>query len=215
MDKYHNPETGHYENCGFTTNPNITNNGYKGRTKCKCKYDSLITSLSCGEKLCTVCWPEVCKKNKWDHQLSKCANVKCDILKVSLKKRAEINQTNIMSKIGVTPKIKYGHISYKRRRDTVHRKLAKKQQQSVKTRSMQKGQEESEVDEFESEDESENEEETEKEEESEKEVESPPKIVAELPKIDKKPGKTFLCVNGIKMQLDIGPDGETIINLDV
>lgn len=71
----------------------------------------------CDLTLCPYHWRNYCDVKKWDHHLSKCANEKCDILKIA--EREKINQHNIWSILNIPGNNSYCHISTFRRTQTV------------------------------------------------------------------------------------------------
>lgn len=122
-------EDGHIIGCGFSQRPNRFNR-CRGATKNHRKCLTPISRQSCclnfeGGSLCKggressdkSHWHSYCEDKGWDTNLSVCANIKADELRLTEADRRMINQNNIEQLLGIPTEVKYNHISDRRRRE--------------------------------------------------------------------------------------------------
>jgi hypothetical protein len=124
IDELFNPITGHKLDCNCQE---ISNKPIEGvKPLCSGKNKNCVPSINAQSCLsivkgtpigqCKKHWKKICDENNWDHNLSKCANEKCDLLEKKSFDREKINQFNIKQELHLPRQNKYNHISASRRK---------------------------------------------------------------------------------------------------
>lgn len=119
--------TGHLEDCEFAEHPNRVVEGRKAYCFHELKDGQFcggqISKQSClmlGKGFCAGAadhWGKLCKKYGWNRELSRCANIIADSLKIPKELRSSINQNNIQLILGIPNNKEYNHISDRVRRE--------------------------------------------------------------------------------------------------
>lgn len=141
--------TGHLATCKFRGHVNRAYNGIKPHCnhvlKCSTRDNIVYCGGNCSNQACIDndgmgrCvgrndhWGKECKENGWDKNLSKCANIICDNLAISLDERKGINQHTISDLLGVPADRKFNHVSVKRREKYTVRRQVRFEEVSVST----------------------------------------------------------------------------------
>ena len=88
-----------------------THNCVEKRGPCSICSSISINPQSCDLHLCEKCWLLQCKKSSWDNELSACANRICDLKRITLNERRELNRKQISKYLGLKRPVKSGHIA--------------------------------------------------------------------------------------------------------